>query len=170
MAIGGRRTLQRGKMKFPRKTSTPKKRAKLGGCSALGAAAKYKFFNPNPAGRLVGDCSIRAICKAVNVEWPAALMLLVAKSLHMYDLPTSNAVIGAVLRDFGFYRDDVDEERAKTVADIAEENAAEKIVIITSGHIVTADKGTVYDSWDSRQELALYFYRPRRAQSPQITQ
>ena len=26
-------------------------------------------YNPNPAGRQVGDCAVRALTKALNIDW-----------------------------------------------------------------------------------------------------
>ena len=35
----------------------------------------YVEWNPNPVGRKVGDCSIRAISKALGVDWETAYAL-----------------------------------------------------------------------------------------------
>lgn len=32
----------------------------------------WEYFNPNPAGRMVGDCSVRAISAALDVSWDEA--------------------------------------------------------------------------------------------------
>ena len=29
----------------------------------------YKYYNPNPVGRSVGDCTVRAIAKALDQTW-----------------------------------------------------------------------------------------------------
>lgn len=29
----------------------------------------WVFYNPSPVGRSVGDCSVRAIAKALNIDW-----------------------------------------------------------------------------------------------------
>ena len=31
----------------------------------------YKYYNPNPAGRNVGDCTVRALNKALGQDWDA---------------------------------------------------------------------------------------------------
>ena len=38
----------------------------------------YQYYNPNPTGRtMVGDCSIRAIAKALGVDWEKAYAMVV---------------------------------------------------------------------------------------------
>ena len=36
----------------------------------------YRYFNPNPCGRVVGDCAVRAICAALGLDWDKAHDLL----------------------------------------------------------------------------------------------
>ena len=33
-------------------------------------------YNPNPVGRKVGDCSVRAIAKALKTDWETAYMMI----------------------------------------------------------------------------------------------
>nr|DAZ20368.1 MAG TPA: hypothetical protein [Caudoviricetes sp.] len=30
---------------------------------------RWEYYNPNPAGNRVGDCAVRAICKATGFDW-----------------------------------------------------------------------------------------------------
>ena len=62
-------------------------------------------YNPNPAGRRVGDCSVRAISAALGVDWETAYKLVTKAGFDMADMPSSNGVWGAVLRQYGFYRE-----------------------------------------------------------------
>lgn len=64
----------------------------------------YVEFNPNPCGRRVGDCSVRAIAKALDMGWEAAYIALTMNGLQMGDMPSSNSVSGALLRQYGFVR------------------------------------------------------------------
>lgn len=34
-------------------------------------------YNPNPTGRSVGDCAVRAVAKALNIGWEKAYVLIV---------------------------------------------------------------------------------------------
>ena len=44
-------------------------------------------YNPNPAGRRVGDCSVRAISKALGLDWEEAFSLITAAGFAMADMP-----------------------------------------------------------------------------------
>lgn len=56
----------------------------------------WEKFNPNPAGRSVGDCAVRAVSKALGVSWEKAFALIVANAYQMADMPSSNSVWGSV--------------------------------------------------------------------------
>ena len=57
----------------------------------------YIEFNPNPVGRRVGDCAVRAVAKALDMGWEAAYITLVINGIQMGDVMTGNSVIGATL-------------------------------------------------------------------------
>lgn len=59
-------------------------------------------YNPNPAGRQVGDCAVRALTKALNIDWETAYTLMSNNGFNMCDMPSSDGVWGAVLRQHGF--------------------------------------------------------------------
>lgn len=42
-------------------------------------------YNPNPVGRRVGDCAVRAIAKALDTSWEGAYLALVINGLQMCD-------------------------------------------------------------------------------------
>lgn len=58
----------------------------------------YKFFNPNPSKKLVGDCVIRAISAALNQTWDKTYVELAHEGLRANDMPTSNNVWGSYLK------------------------------------------------------------------------
>ena len=111
-------------------------------------------YQNNPVGRKVGDCAVRAISKALNMGWEAAYIALVINGLQMGDLPSSNSVIGSVLRQHGFRRMNLPSDCPDcfTVADFAEENPEGVFVAGTGNHVVTIINGNWYDSWDSGAE------------------
>ena len=45
----------------------------------------YIEYNPNPVGRRVGDCAVRAISKALGMTWEAAYITLALNGLQMCD-------------------------------------------------------------------------------------
>ena len=70
-----------------------------------GVNMRFEFYNENPAGRNVGDCTVRAISKALGQSWDATYWNLCIEGNLLKDMPSSNAVWGAYLRRQGFERD-----------------------------------------------------------------
>lgn len=65
---------------------------------------RWRYYNPSPAGRNVGDCAVRAISKALGIDWETAYALIAMNGFLMNDVPSSNSVWGSVLRQNGFYK------------------------------------------------------------------
>lgn len=59
-------------------------------------------YNPNPVGNNVGDCVIRAITKAMGKSWEDTYIDIVVQGFLHSDMPSSNHVWDAYLRDNGF--------------------------------------------------------------------
>jgi len=49
------------------------------------------------------------------------------------------------------------------VADFAEDHPEGVYVVATGSHAVCVDSGTVRDNWDSRGEVATYFFAKEKA-------
>lgn len=120
----------------------------------------YIEFNPNPAGRAVGDCSVRAVAKALDKSWEAAFITLCVNGLQMGDVISSNAVIGATLRQNGFRRANIPNTCPDcfTVKEFAEMNPTGTYVVGTNNHVVCVDGGDYYDAWDSGNEIPVYVW------------
>lgn len=117
---------------------------------------KYVTYNPNPAKKNVGDCTVRAISKALNMEWEEAYTALCLEGYIRYDMPSSNSVWGAYLHRRGFSRYLAPEDC--TVAQFAKGHPRGTYILALSGHVVCLQNGIVYDSWDSSGEVPLYFW------------
>lgn len=120
----------------------------------------WKPYNPNPEGRMVGDCTIRAITKATGKSWEEVYAGVVLDGFLLSDMPTANAVWGAYLKRNGFKRFLIDEDAPinYTVADFASDNPIGTYILALSGHVVTVVDGDWYDTWDSRKELPIYYW------------
>ena len=68
----------------------------------------YKYYNPNPLGLSVGDCTIRAISKVIERDWKETYLCLIVQGYQMYDMPSANRVWGEFLRSQGFVRRGMD--------------------------------------------------------------
>lgn len=122
----------------------------------------WQYYNPNPLSRRVGDCSVRAISKALNIDWETAFDLIADAAYAMADMPSSDSVWGAVLRQHGFYRAVVPNTcpDCYTAADFLEDHPIGIYVLSFGGHVAAAEDGFLYDTWDSSSlSPTYYFYR-----------
>ena len=117
-------------------------------------------YNPNPAGRNVGDCAVRALTIALDTDWEDAYETIARFGYNMADMPSSDSVWGAVLRSNGFYREAVPNTcpECYTVADFAMDHPKGVYIVGTGGHVVTIVDGVLYDSWDSSREIPIYYW------------
>lgn len=122
----------------------------------------WKYFNPNPAGRKVGDCSVRAVAAALGVSWEDAYSMIAANGFQMGDMPSSDSVWGSVLRQKGFYRYAIPNKcpDCYTAEDFAADHPKGVYVLGFGGHVATVIDGVLYDSWDSSKEIPIYFWTP----------
>lgn len=120
-------------------------------------------YNPNPAGRRVGDCAIRAISKALDTDWETAYALITTNGFAMGDMPSSDSVWGSVLRQNGFYRDIIPNScpDCYTANDFCKDHPRGTYVLGFGGHVATVVDGNVYDSWDSTKEIPQFFWHKK---------
>lgn len=120
----------------------------------------YIEWNNNPVGRRVGDCSVRAIAKALGVDWETAYAMIASNGFAMGDMPSSNSVWGAVLRQNGFKKQVIPNSCPDcfTFADFARDNPRGTFVLGTGTHVATVVDGNIYDSWDSSDEIPVFVW------------
>lgn len=121
----------------------------------------YIFKNPNPAGQLVGDCVIRAISIATKCDWETVFTRVCLQGYLMNDMPSSNAVWGAYLRTKGYRREAIPNTcpECYTLHDFCEDNPEGIFIVATGNHVVAVIDGDYYDTWDSGDELPIYYWR-----------
>ena len=121
---------------------------------------RWREYNPNPQGKSVGDCVIRALTAATGESWERMYMFLTFEGFCRADWGNANHVWGRVLRQRGFKRGLVrdDCETCYTVNDFAEEHPTGVFVLAINGHVVCVKDGYYYDSWDSGNEVPLYYW------------
>lgn len=120
----------------------------------------WKEYNPNPKNRKTDDCTIRAISKALGIDWDAAYVLLSTYGLRHKDMMHKNYVWGDLLEESGFKRVPLPNTcpRCLTVAQFAHDNPKGVYVLGTGSHVVTVAGGDWYDAWDSGQEVPIVVY------------
>lgn len=120
----------------------------------------YIEYNPNPVARKVGDCSVRAVAKALGVSWETAYIMLVMNGYSMGDMPSADSVWGATLRQKGFKRQAIPHTcpDCYTAEEFCEDHPNGVYVLGFGGHVATVVDGNLYDSWDSSGENPQFFW------------
>lgn len=120
----------------------------------------FVFFNPNPGAKRVGDCAVRAIAKAMGTDWEKTYLALCVEGLRAHDMPSGNSVWGSYLKASGFRQRMLPDAcpECYTVAAFADEHPHGVYVLALSGHVVTVVNGDYYDTWDSGEEVPVYYF------------
>ena len=118
---------------------------------------KFSPYNPNPQHRNVGDCTVRALSKALKQTWETTFVGLCLEGFMLNDMPSANSVWGSYLKRYGYQRklapDDV------TVSEFADLFPDGTYILALSGHVVCIQDNTIYDSWNSGNEIVLYYWQ-----------
>lgn len=123
----------------------------------------FSRYNPNPDGKRVGDCVVRALSKALDRSWDEIYIGLCFQGFIMSDMPSSNAVWGTYLKRNGFSRSAISDDcpECYCINDFALEHPNGEYVVGTGTHAVAVVDGCVYDAWDCLEERPIYFYYRR---------
>lgn len=123
----------------------------------------YRMVNPNPVGRRVTDCAIRAVSLALDVDWETAYLLIALNGIQMGDTMEINDVWGSVLRQHGFYRKVLPNTcpDCYTVRDFCRDNPSGVFVLGLHNHAVAAIDGDWLDIFNSGDEPVEYVWYRR---------
>lgn len=124
----------------------------------------YKYFQPNKKDLKdeYGDCAIRALCKALNVEWIEAFKLIIPYEME-YQCPFPCMTLNLYKQMFtnlGFKYYGISNKKGSkrpTVEQFAKEHKQGIYILSTAGHFVTVVDGDWYDTWRS-DDKCLYGY------------
>ena len=121
----------------------------------------YQFYNPNPAGKFVRDCVVRAICKIERQSWEVSYMAICAAGIVEYDMPDANSVWGLYLKNRGYVRETIPNTcpDCYTVRQFCEDHPHGRYIVCTGNHAVAVEFGNYYDAWDSGSETPAYYWR-----------
>lgn len=122
----------------------------------------YQYYNPNPLGKFIDDCVIRAISYALSYSWDKTFVELsmktfIAKEVRM----DKNEIWGSYLYDKGFRQHLIYDicPDCYTVRDFCIQHPKGLYVLTTGSHVIAVEDGTYYDSWDSGNEHPTYYWQ-----------
>lgn len=115
----------------------------------------WQQFNVSPKYQHVGDCVIRAISFALNQEWDKTYIGIAAKGLAMKDMPSSNNVWAAYLKEKGWVREALPDTcpECYTISDFASDHNQGVFIVAAQSHVVAVRDGDYFDTWDSGEGI-----------------
>lgn len=121
----------------------------------------WKFYNPNPKGLNVGDCTVRSICAATGLNWYTVHKALCDLSGDMADMPSADRVWWTLLEQFGFSRKRMIDRcpDCYTVEQFAFDHPRGIYILGPHEHAVCIYNGDWMDSWDSGKTVPTYYFR-----------
>lgn len=104
---------------------------------------------------------MRAISKVLDQTWEQTYDGLCLRGFEMKDMPSANAVWGSYLRLHGFQRYAIPGTCVDcySIRDFCIEYPKGTYVLATGTHVVAVLDGTYFDSWDSGNEVPIYYWR-----------
>lgn len=121
----------------------------------------YVYFNTNPLLKEVGDCTIRAISLATSLSWDEVFLRLSDFAFIKKDIMISNQVWQSFLQSIGFRRTLIPNTcpLCYSIKDFCLDHPSGVYILGTDKHVVTVIDGDYYDTWDSGNEVPLYFWQ-----------
>lgn len=118
-------------------------------------------YNANPAGRQVGDCTVRAVSKVLDEDWEQSYSGMALQGFMLCDMPSANHVWGAYLRSKGFERHIIPDTcpDCYSVKDFCKDHPKGRFLLALSGHVVCIIDGNYFDTWDSGNETPIYYFK-----------
>lgn len=118
-------------------------------------------LNENPVSRRTIDCTVRAISTAMGQDWDTTFVGISVWAFDKKDMPTANHVWGSYLHSKGWSRHIIPNEcpDCYTVADFCRDNPRGTFILAVEGHVVCVIDGNYIDTWDSGEEVPLYYWK-----------
>ena len=120
-------------------------------------------YNPNPKGKRVDDCVIRAISKTLDIGWDTAFFHVMLVAFKEKNMSSVNGIWEQYLYGEGFTKNIIQDtcSHCYTVNDFANDHPKGVYILATGTHVVAVVDGDYYDAWDSGDEIPIYYYERR---------
>lgn len=127
---------------------------------------RFVYFQPNKKDLKdkVGDCQIRALCKALEISWVEAfdLTIPICRELQTYtifdgDLEKTISAMKAL--GFEYHRLTIKKGgKRPTVDSFAKDHPSGRFIVKVAHHSVAIVDGKYYDTWDSGKKSMYGYY------------
>lgn len=120
---------------------------------------EYVYFNPNPKFNQTNDCVIRAICKLEDMDWVDVFMDLASLCVTRFQMPEVDTLWGEYLFRKGYKKHLIPNQcpNCYTVIDFCNDHPYGKYLLKTSGHVIAVINGDYYDSFNSGDDIPIYY-------------
>lgn len=124
----------------------------------------YKFYQPNPLEKRTEDCVIRALTKALDVDWETASIYAIIQQIMDADIYTKNYVWGNLLLRNGYTKHHLPDTcpDCYTIRNFADDHKQGTYIVGTGDHVVAVIDGDYYDTFDSGDAVPVVYYRKER--------
>lgn len=118
-------------------------------------------YNANPSNRDTIDCVIRGMAVLLDASWDEVHDMLTEKAGKVHEVYLRNDFWIDVLLDMGyriFYIPNTCPD-CITVRRFADHHPFGKYLLGTGSHVIAIVDGNYIDTWDSGDELPIYYFR-----------
>ena len=119
----------------------------------------FKFYNANPLGRHVDDCTVRAISLAERRSWDATYEILSLFAQAQAIMPNEVQYIDDFLEKTYHKICGCKDKYKITVGDFVREHPHGTYLITMNGHITCAIDGVIYDTFDPSDRFVWGAYK-----------
>jgi len=123
---------------------------------------RNKYYNPNPLKKETGDCVVRALTKATGKEWDEVYKELFEIGFELKVMPNSDEAWKEYLLRNGFEYCKITVKKGSkrpTVDSFTRSNKKGIFVLRVANHLVTAQDGYYYDTWDCGNKSLYGYYK-----------
>lgn len=133
-------------------------------CMFYDYSMSYRFYNPNPLHKRTTDCVIRALSKALHMDWEQVYVNAAMQGFDFAEMPNTGHVWRALLRRMGFRSYAIPDTcpDCYTVEDFAKDHTEGTFVLAIGGvinHVVCVENGDWYDTFDCGDEIPFFYMR-----------
>jgi hypothetical protein len=123
----------------------------------------YKEFNPNPLGKEVGDCTLRALCAVTGKSWNELydIMSDLGKKLACPFNSIEIQDFDYHTKLFGMERHKVTREKGKKALNVekfCKEHPEGKYILRLANHLMGVVNGEYYELYPSWEKAMVYTY------------